>query len=429
MSEFQFIHAADIHLDSPLRGLSEYESAPVDEIREAVRRALENLVALAIDQRVSFVLIAGDIYDGDWKDYNTGLCFVKQVTRLQKAGIPVYAISGNHDAESRMTRSLALPANPDGTPVMFSSRKAQTIRLEQPEVAIHGRSFRTAKETENLCLQYPSAVSGYFNIGMLHTALTGIEGHEPYAPCTPADLHARNYQYWALGHVHNRQHLHEPGQTPIVFPGNIQGRHIRETGPKGCELVSVGTSGDVTIQFQPLDVFRWQVCTVDASRADTPDDVIEQFSRQLQQVAETSEGRPLAVRVQITGSTAAHTELVARQQEWLQQIRVQAMTVGSGDIWIEKVLIRTAPVEDPAAEALESGPMAELLRYFDDLEDDEALLREIAVELESLQRKLPDELNRDDVPVVPAESEQLRRLLQQVRPLLIHRLQCQEAAQ
>ncbi|MEO2032165.1 MAG: DNA repair exonuclease, partial [Planctomycetaceae bacterium] len=220
MFEFRFIHAADIHLDSPLRGLQAYEGAPADEIREAVRKALENLVELAIDQKVNFVLIAGDIYDGDWKDFSTGLHFARVVTKLQRASIPVYTISGNHDAESNTTKSLPLPANPDGSPVLLSNRKAETIRLKELEVAIHGRSFKTAKETDNLALQYPSAVSGWFNIGMLHTALTGVEGHEPYAPCTTADLLSKDYQYWALGHVHNRQQNHQPEETPIVFPGN-----------------------------------------------------------------------------------------------------------------------------------------------------------------------------------------------------------------
>ena len=107
----KFIHAAYVHLDSPLRGLERYEGAPVDEIRGATRRALENLFELAIDREVDFVLIAGDLYDGDWKDHNTGLFFVKQAARLHEASIPIYMISGNHDAANRMTRSLRMPDN------------------------------------------------------------------------------------------------------------------------------------------------------------------------------------------------------------------------------------------------------------------------------------------------------------------------------
>jgi len=102
---FTFLHAADIHLDSPLLKLEHYDGAPVEDLRQATRRALENLVELAVVESVDFVLIAGDLYDGDWKDYNTGLYFVSQMTRLREAGIPVYIIAGNHDAAIRVLQN------------------------------------------------------------------------------------------------------------------------------------------------------------------------------------------------------------------------------------------------------------------------------------------------------------------------------------
>src|SRR5690349_16787907 len=101
---FKFLHAADVHLDSPLKGLARYEGAPADEIRGATRRAFDNLVELAIQEEAAFLLLAGDLYDGDWKDYNTGLFFVSRMRRLEEAGIPVFLISGNHDAASQITR-------------------------------------------------------------------------------------------------------------------------------------------------------------------------------------------------------------------------------------------------------------------------------------------------------------------------------------
>ena len=58
---FKFLHAADIHLDSPFKGLERYEGAPAEKMRQATRRALENLVQLALDEQVKFVLIAGDL--------------------------------------------------------------------------------------------------------------------------------------------------------------------------------------------------------------------------------------------------------------------------------------------------------------------------------------------------------------------------------
>ncbi len=182
---FKFIHAADIHLDSPLKGLEQYEGAPVEDIRGATRRALEKLVELAIEREVDFVLIAGDLYDGDWKDHNTGLFFVRQMSYLREANIPVIMINGNHDAANRMTKSLRLPHNVE---VLSHTRSqtAKTKKLRELGVAVHGRSFAKAAEYDNLARDYPPKQDGLFNIGLLHTSLAGAEGHEPYAPCTIA---------------------------------------------------------------------------------------------------------------------------------------------------------------------------------------------------------------------------------------------------
>ena len=223
---FKFIHAADIHLDSPLRGLEQYEGAPVQEIRDAARRALANLVDLAIEQKVAFVLIAGDIYDGDWRDYNTGLYFVDQIRRLREANIRLYLISGNHDAANRMTRTLRMPENV----TFFSADAPETALIPELDVAIHGQSFATAAVYEDLSEGYPAAKSGCINIGMLHTCASGREGHDRYAPCSIEGLKAKGYDYWALGHVHIREILSE--KPLIAFSGNMQGRHVRETGAK-----------------------------------------------------------------------------------------------------------------------------------------------------------------------------------------------------
>src|SRR6185437_649372 len=121
-----FLHAADIHLDSPLKGLERYENAPVGRIRGATRRAFTRLIDLAVEKAVDFVLIAGDLYDGDWRDYNTGLYLVRQLGRLRDANINVYAIAGNHDAANKMTRSLRLPDNVR----LLSHEQPQTVRID-----------------------------------------------------------------------------------------------------------------------------------------------------------------------------------------------------------------------------------------------------------------------------------------------------------
>ncbi len=194
---FKFIHTADIHLDSPLRGLSRYEGAPVERLRGATREAFCNLVQFAIDEEVQFVIIAGDLFDGDWKDYNTGLFFASQMSKLRENEIRVFIVSGNHDAASAITRKLHYPDNVR----FFISDSPEAIRIEEIGVALHGQSFAQRDVTNNLAANYPSAEPDYYNIGVLHTALNGREGHAGYAPCSIADLSAKNYDYWALGHV------------------------------------------------------------------------------------------------------------------------------------------------------------------------------------------------------------------------------------
>src|SRR4051812_45279703 len=158
---FSFVHAADLHLDSPLRGLSRYEGAPVSEVRGASRRALENLVQLCLDENARFLLLAGDLYDGEWRDYSTGLFFGHQMARLREIGARVFWIRGNHDAQSKLTRHLALGAHC----VELASKRPQTQLLEELSVAIHGQGFATAAVTEDLSAGYPEPIRGVLNIG------------------------------------------------------------------------------------------------------------------------------------------------------------------------------------------------------------------------------------------------------------------------
>ncbi len=184
---FKFIHAADVHLDSPLRGLSRYESAPAESIRGACRRAFENLVDLAIEEKVAFVLLAGDLYDGDWKDYSTGIFLSRQVGRLGQHNISVFSVAGNHDAANKITKALDSPANMK----IFSHRKVETLTPDDLPVSIHGRSFGARHIDENLVSSFPVGDKNEFNIGLLHTSLDGREGHAVYAPCSVDDLRSK----------------------------------------------------------------------------------------------------------------------------------------------------------------------------------------------------------------------------------------------
>src|ERR1035437_7501757 len=296
----KFLHAADLHIDSPLRGLSAYEGAPVEEIRGASRRAVENLVETAISHEVDLIVIAGDVFDGDWKDYSTGLFWIAQLSQLDAAGIPVVFAAGDHHAAREISRKLRLPPNV----TQLSSTKPESKRFDHLDVAVVGQSYPTKAVSVDLAAAYPVADRGLFTIGLLHTSLDGRPPHASYAPTTIDTLRSRGYQYWGLGHVHQREEvLTDPW---IVFPGNLQGRYIRELGSKGATLVTVDDNEVQLVEHLTLDVMRWHECTVDASGLVDLDGVLSAVGRSLDGAVSSSGRQLVAARVRITGHSPAH---------------------------------------------------------------------------------------------------------------------------
>ena len=413
---FCFVHAADIHLDSSLHGLERYEGAPVDEIRSATRRAFDNLIELAIDEEVAFVLLVGDLYDGDWKDYNTGLYFVERMGRLREAGIRVFIVAGNHDAASQITKHLRLPDNV----TLFSTKNPEQVILDDLNVALYGQGFATRAVTDDLSQAYPQGNPELFNIGLLHTCLDGKPGHKPYAPCSVDGLRSKGYQYWALGHIHKRE---EVSQDPwIVFPGNIQGRHIREVGPKGCTLVTVESGEIASVEHRDLDVMRWSLWEIDVSASETVEEIYEQVRDGLQSVLDAAEGRPVAVRLVLQGACAAHSMLHAGRERWIQEYRAMATGLGGEGIWLEKVSIKTK-ASVSVDEVLErDDALSGLLRAIRDMELDASALDELSDEISVLRQKLPADLLGGDDPYDPTQPKVLKETLEDIKELLLNRL-------
>lgn len=393
----KFIHAADVHLDSPMRGLEEYAGAPVERLRLATRRALDNVVQLCLDEKVDFLLIAGDLFDTACRDFNSALSAVAQMQKLNRAGIPVYLILGNHDSRDEMARQVPWPNNV----TLFNHRQPHTVRHPQLPVAIHGMSYPKREVTENLVPDYPDPVADCFNIGLLHTNAGGNVNHDAYAPSSVEELATKGYDYWALGHVHDHAILHE--RPYVVYSGTTQGRHAKELGLKGCLLVTVVDREVTSIEFRETDVMRWYRRTIVLQSEDDDDALLDRTRQTLRQVVQEADGRLAAVRLMFEGRTPVHQQLCrdASRQQIVANLRGLAGDFGS-DVWIERIQFRTQSPLDLEAMRLRQDLVGDLLRDITAIANDPERLASLAELLKPLSARAgadlaPREDNSDAV--------------------------------
>jgi DNA repair protein SbcD/Mre11 len=259
MNEIRFIHTADLHLDSPFKGLKHMPEELFQRIRNSTFRSLERIVDRAIGLRVDFILMAGDLYDEEDRSIRAQARLKKQFERLDEAGISVYVIHGNHDYLGNYWSHLQMPANVK----IFNSEIEKVIHhtVEGRKVHLYGFSYDTRHVHERKIAAYPAASNdGGIHIGLLHGSETGgTAGHEPYAPFTIKELKEKNYHYWALGHIHVREELSMC--PPIIYPGNIQGRNRKEIGRKGCYAVTVNDE-ETKLEFIETQEILWEKTSI-----------------------------------------------------------------------------------------------------------------------------------------------------------------------
>ncbi|MDQ0316317.1 metallophosphoesterase family protein [Amorphus orientalis] len=410
MSAFRFLHTADLHLGSPLRGLAAKDPEVAKVFAQATRGAFEDLVARAIEERVAFVVIAGDVYDGDWKDTSIGLFFARQMARLDQAGIPVFLIRGNHDAESVVTRSITLPDNVR----QFSAARPETFEIDDLKVALHGRSFPDRAVPENYAVAYPDPTPGRFNIGVLHTSCDGRPPHAVYAPCSVQDLQLRGYDYWALGHVHEQEIVsREPW---IVFPGNLQGRSVRECGPKGAMLVEVEDGRVGSVEPVVFDRARWESLEVDVSGVETETDALRAVEAVFEPAADRAEHRPMAVRVTLTGTTPLHAGWRGDHARIADEVQA-ALQRRHGDAWLEKLKLATHGPGVPAGSAASDLAQLDLAAVLAGIETEEGVRAKAAEVLAEIGRKMPAGVDDIDAP----RADDLDQLLAEARDLVLGR--------
>jgi DNA repair exonuclease SbcCD nuclease subunit len=332
----RFLHLADLHLDSPLRGLARAG----DAIRSGpgiTREALAAAIGYALERHVDLVAIVGDVYDRDWQDFSTGVFFASQLRRLREEKIPVVVIHGNHDSQSQITRRLTLPDNVR----VLSSKTPETLIFSELGLAVHGQSYAQRAVTENLVASYPAPIPGLVNVGLLHSGLGGGSGHDTYAPTALTDLQRCGYDYWALGHIHVRGPV--GGLANVCYAGVIQGRSVRETGAHGGLLVTAEPGVEPVVEPVDFDVMRWALVDVDCSGAASWNDVLERSQPALEAAIGAAAGRPLAARVSLRGATALHDELLANGERVHSELEGVADAAASAGLWLERVTVDTSP--------------------------------------------------------------------------------------
>ena len=389
----KILHTADVHLDSPLRSLALRDAELREKVQTSSRTALTRIVETAISEDVAALLIAGDLFDGAERSARTAAFLMLQLERLRARGIRVFYIKGNHDAENPLTGELSLPDNVH----VFDGRGGKVQLTE--DVWIHGVSFANRHAPESLLPKFHAPVEGAINIAMLHTSLAGAEGHDPYAPCTVADLAAAGFDYWALGHVHRRQ-VHS--KTPwIVMPGTPQGRDIGEPGPKSATLLNIDK--EIEIEEVPTSVVEFLHIQIDATDADSDDDLRDALKRTLHDASRNLPSEGAVIRLELTGRTRRRWQILRDQDMWKETAAQYARE--SGTLWLDKVVLNLSDNAERGHSATD-----ELAGIMNTIREEPGFSETCRAEIESILQELPPQRRAELLPDEAAMDQLALRL-------------------
>ena len=378
----RFVHAADLHLDSPFTGLMAVAPENVaNTLYSATFDAYENIINLCISEEVDALLVAGDVYDGADRSLRAQLKFVEGLKRLDTEAIRSFVCHGNHDPLDGWQARLDYPPR-----CCHFGREWKAVPVfEDPNRAlIHGISYPKRDVTENLARRLGKVDPGPFSIGLLHANVSNDPNHEAYAPCSLDDLAGSGIDYWALGHVHTRQVLNERGPT-VVYPGNPQGRAPNETGARGVYLVEVDDGGNVDLKFLPTATVRWETLPVDITPFETEQELLDALQEGMQGLLDSTGGRSVIVRVTLTGRGELNRSL--RRPNTIDDIVEEInreWAEASPFIWCERIEDASGSPFDREARLKGSDFLAEVLQTADRAKTDPELLARLGTGLSDL---------------------------------------------
>ena len=399
MPQIKFIHTADLHLDTPFKGLSYMNKELAAKIKDATFRAFEKIIDNCISENVDFLLIAGDIFDRESQSLGSQIKFVEQLQRLSKKGISTYFICGNHDPLCSWMSNLDLPEN------VFRFGSAEVGKLTYfkegtPLADIYGISFQDKALTENISLKYELSESGSpFSIALLHGNLAGNAAHGNYAPCTITDLEKSNFDYWALGHIHLTQIVKQTAPS-IVYPGNPQGRDFGERGKKSCILVELNTSQTPKLSLISTQLIRFEQIEIDLTDVTNNSELTDRITIGIENIPDLNEEDSAIIRLTLKGRTPLHIILNENSESLLENLNEGILNSQSFK-FIDSIKVATQP--EINLDELKNGNdfIAEILKELDDvfLNEDKRnqLLESLSNEITGSQlKKELKNINEDD---------------------------------
>ena len=401
MSTLRFIHAADLHLDSPFKGLKVFAPDSVSsELRKATFNVYDNIINLCIKEHVDALLIAGDVYDGADRSLGAQLKFVDGLKRLDAAGIRSFVCHGNHDPLDGWEARLDLP---DGCVRFGPELRGEPVFPDNPERAIvYGISYPQRDVRENLSQHFRDLPRAGFNIGLLHANVDGNTEHDSYASCSLSDLEKTGIDYWALGHIHTRSVLRHENPS-IVYPGNPQGRHPNEPGPRGVYLVDVDVSGAVRLEFRSVDTIRWESRDLQIGGLEDEQQALDAMFNLAGLVLDEAEGRSVVLRLVLGGRGPLDRWLrrPGTVEDLLQELNEECAG-HSPWLWCERIQLETESWIDREQIREQEDFAGDLARLVQDMEQSPAALEELRQSLYELyenpraRRYLRDLLPGDD---------------------------------
>ncbi|WP_167746954.1 metallophosphoesterase family protein [Cohnella luojiensis] len=361
---FTFVHAADLHLDSPFKGLTKVPDAVRDRLRESTFSALQGLCDIVKREKADFLVLAGDLFDAADRSLRAQLRLQRAMEEITSLGTQVFVVHGNHDPESGRQAKLDWPQGVHEFGSAGVECRPAYSRNGELAAHVYGISYPTPAVTDNLALRFMKREGAPFHLALLHANVDGDPSHDNYAPCKLDELASAGFHYWALGHVHDRRILRE--YPHVVYSGNIQGRSIRETGGKGVYVVSVSESGSIDMSFRDIADVLWQETIVSIEGIDREQDLKNRLLSALDDSRKDAQGRPSLVRVRLEGRGVMHERLLQPNvaEEWVEDLRESLGAPEETEAWVwpESIVVRTGGLLRLEAIAEEEGFMGELIR-------------------------------------------------------------------